>query len=192
MTHFLAVSVVSRPHICLRALPWKYCHHAYNNQCLCNVVSWWHHMHYMINKSRPEQNDPCFSDDIFNYFFLLVQLYLIEFPLNLVRKVQLTMMQHLFRWRLGEEQARSHYLNQLWLCSLTHICVPQHQLIDMILNSFTGSMFSIVICILYTQTYADMFVLLLWRDHIVHWIHPCGYNTIPVSVENEECGSNKH
>ena len=37
-------------------------------------------------------------------------------------RVKLTISQHWFRWWLGAKQSTSHYLNQCWPSSLTHIC----------------------------------------------------------------------
>ena len=45
-----------------------------------------------------------------------------EFHWSLFPRVQLTISQHWFRKWLGAEQATSHYLNQCWPSSLTHIC----------------------------------------------------------------------
>ena len=45
-----------------------------------------------------------------------------EFHWSLFVRVQLTIFQHWFRWWLGADQATSHYPNQCWPSSLTHIC----------------------------------------------------------------------
>ena len=49
--------------------------------------------------------------------------FLVEFwiQLNLFLRVQLAIKEHWFRWWLGAEQATSHYLNQWWPRSVTHI-----------------------------------------------------------------------
>ena len=39
----------------------------------------------------------------------------LKFHWSLFLRVQLTIIQHLFRWWLGADQATSHYLNQWWL-----------------------------------------------------------------------------
>ena len=48
-------------------------------------------------------------------------VFWIKFNLHLFL-VQLIVGQYWFRWWLGAEQATSHYLNQHWPSSLTHIC----------------------------------------------------------------------
>ena len=45
-----------------------------------------------------------------------------EFHWRLFLRVQLTISQHWFRWWLGAEQVKSHYLNQCLLGSLMYIC----------------------------------------------------------------------
>ena len=45
-----------------------------------------------------------------------------KFYWNIFPWVQLTISQHWFRYWLGAGQATSHYLDQWWLISLTHIC----------------------------------------------------------------------
>ena len=59
----------------------------------------------------------------------------LKFHWSLFLKVQLTIFQHWFRRWLGAEQATSHYLNQWWPSSTTHICVTRHQWV----NSHAGS-----------------------------------------------------
>ena len=44
----------------------------------------------------------------------VLELHL-RFSWSLLLRVQLTICQHLFRWWLGTDQVRSHYLNQWWL-----------------------------------------------------------------------------
>ena len=48
-----------------------------------------------------------------------------EFHWSLFQRVRLTKSQHWFRQWLGADQATSHYLNQCWSSSLTHICAAQ-------------------------------------------------------------------
>ena len=48
--------------------------------------------------------------------------FLLQFHWSLFLKVQLMMTQHWFRFWLGAEKATSHYLNQCWPDSLTHLC----------------------------------------------------------------------
>ena len=69
-----------------------------------------------INTLRPRQNGRHFADDNFKCLFLNENVWnSIKISLKFVRKVQLTIFQHWFRWWLGADQATSHYLNQLWL-----------------------------------------------------------------------------
>ena len=53
-----------------------------------------------------------------------------KFRWSLFLKVQLTIFQHWFRWWLGAEQATSHYLNQWWPNSTTHIFVIRPQWVN--------------------------------------------------------------
>ena len=48
-------------------------------------------------------------------------VFWIDFHWRLFPRVQSTIFQHWFRWWLGADQATSHYLNQCWPSSLTHI-----------------------------------------------------------------------
>ena len=50
-------------------------------------------------------------------------------------RVQLTKSQHWFRKWLGADQATSHYLNQWWPTSLTHICGTRGRLVKWTTNS---------------------------------------------------------
>ena len=45
-----------------------------------------------------------------------------KFHWSLFLMVELTIFRHWFRLWLGADQATSHYLNQCWPSSLTHIC----------------------------------------------------------------------
>ena len=49
-------------------------------------------------------------------------VFWLKFHWSWFPKVQLTMIEHWLRLRLGAEKATSHYLNQCWTDSLTHIC----------------------------------------------------------------------
>ena len=49
-------------------------------------------------------------------------VFWLKFHWSLFLRVQLKTNQHWFRWWLGAEQVTSHYLNQCWCDSLTHIC----------------------------------------------------------------------
>ena len=73
----------------------------------------------------------------------------LKFHWSLFLKVQLTIFQHWFRQWLGAEQATSHYLNQWWPSSTTHICVTQPQWVNIlrfkqmanILQTFSNAFF---------------------------------------------------
>ena len=54
----------------------------------------------------------------------------LKFHWSLFLRVQLTIFQHWFRQWLGAEQATSHYLNQWWPSSTTHICVTRPQWVN--------------------------------------------------------------
>ena len=47
---------------------------------------------------------------------------ILKFHWSLFLRFQWTITQHWFRWWLGAKWATSHYLNQCWANSLTHIC----------------------------------------------------------------------
>ena len=49
-------------------------------------------------------------------------VFWLKFHWNLFLRVHLKTNQHWFRWWLGAEQVTSHFLNQCWRDSLTHIC----------------------------------------------------------------------
>ena len=49
-------------------------------------------------------------------------VFWLNFHVSLFLRVQLTIIQHWFRWWLGAVQATSHYLNQCWPDSLMQIC----------------------------------------------------------------------
>ena len=63
------------------------------------------------------------ADDIFKCIFMnhMIEL-LFQFHWNMFPWVQLTISQHCFMKWLGTEWVTSHYLNQWWHSSLTHIC----------------------------------------------------------------------
>ena len=49
-------------------------------------------------------------------------VFWLKFHWSLFLRVQLAITQHWFRQWLGAEQVTSHYLNQCWPDSLTHVC----------------------------------------------------------------------
>ena len=60
----------------------------------------------------------------------------LKFHWSLFSTVKLTIFQHWFRQWLAAEQATSHYLNQWWPSSTTHICVTRPQWVK-VLNSLS-------------------------------------------------------
>ena len=64
------------------------------------------------------------SQTIFSDAFLWMKslVFWLKFQWSLILRVQLTMTHHWFWQWLGTERATSHYLNQSWPDSLTHIC----------------------------------------------------------------------
>ena len=70
-----------------------------------------------VNSSRPEQNGRHFADDIFRSTFENKKLYKVrlKFHSSLFPRVQLTILQHWFRYWPGAYQETSHYLIQWWL-----------------------------------------------------------------------------
>ena len=64
------------------------------------------------------------SQTIFSIAFswMTIFVFWFKFHWSLFVKLQLTISEHWFRYWLGAEQATSHYLNQCWPCSPTHIC----------------------------------------------------------------------
>ena len=67
-----------------------------------------------------------FHMTFFNTFSWMKMLkFRFKFHSNLLLGVQLIISQHWFRHWLDDEHATSHYLNQCWPSSLTHICVTR-------------------------------------------------------------------
>ena len=65
-----------------------------------------------------------------------------EFHWNVFPLVQLTISQHWFRQWLGTEQTTSHYLNQCWHSSLTHICGTRGRWINANMRPLRHQVFS--------------------------------------------------
>ena len=61
---------------------------------------------------------------VFSYAFSWMKnfVFCLKFNWSLFPRFQLTITQHWFSKWLGAEKATSHYLNQCWPDSLTHIC----------------------------------------------------------------------
>ena len=110
------------------------CHEAMLNKsmgqiCWLNLVGWYQpgrrfvtHYYPSVLKWYIKAWKKCWQ------FFCMwrFQTYFIElkcvcFDWSLFLKVQLTISQHWFRKWLGAKQALSHYLNQSWPSSLTHV-----------------------------------------------------------------------
>ena len=81
----------------------------------------------MFSTSRARQYGHHFLDIIFK-FISFNENVLISLWISL-KFFHLTISQHWLRWWLGAGQARSHYVNQWWPCSLTHMCVTRPQLV---------------------------------------------------------------
>ena len=67
----------------------------------------------VINKLGIRQNGHHFAEDIFKLIFVNENVC-IQISLIFVPTVQLTICQHWFRYWLGDEKAKIHYLNQWW------------------------------------------------------------------------------
>ena len=76
-----------------------------------------------ITPSHPDKM-AAISQTTFSNLFSSMKIFEFRFEChwNLFWRTQLTVSLHWFRWWLGAEQATSHYLNQCWPRSLTHIC----------------------------------------------------------------------
>ena len=87
--------------------------YAYKYRCTINSS---------INSSPPGQN-VAISQTFSNAFsWMKIFIFWFEHQWSFFLRVQLTILQHWFRWWLGPDQATSHYLNQCWPNSLTHTC----------------------------------------------------------------------
>ena len=66
----------------------------------------------------------------FHMHFFLMKMYKfrLTFHWSSLLRVQLTIIQHCFRWWLGAEVATSHYLNQWWPLYPMNICVTRTHL----------------------------------------------------------------
>ena len=69
-----------------------------------------------VNSLRPRQMD-AISPTTFSNAFSWMKMFefRLKFHGSLFTRVQLTIFQHWFKYRLGTVQATSHYLNQWWL-----------------------------------------------------------------------------
>ena len=83
------------------------------------------------------------SQTTFSNAFLWKKMFKfwLRFHWNVFPRVQLTILQHRFRWWLGIKQATSHYLNQ-WCPRLPmHICVTQPQWVNILRQKQNGHYF---------------------------------------------------
>ena len=129
---------------------------------------------------------PSFLQTTFSNAFSWMKSFVFwfEFHWSLFLKVQLTISQCWFRWWLGAEQATSHYLNQCWPRSLTHICGTRGDW----LNNFGQ---------LYIYRYISIFIIFLWKmhqllnkDHVVfQTIFPITNSTQKISIIEISTGS---
>ena len=92
----------------------KKCH--YNNKTVSIL-------HLLISTISPWTKWPPFWQTTYSNAFSWMKMIELQFEFhwNLFPGVQLTISQYWFRWLLGAEQVTSHYLNQCWRSSLTHI-----------------------------------------------------------------------
>ena len=92
----------------------KNCH--YNNKTVSIL-------HLLILTISPWTKWPPFWQTTYSNAFSWMKMIELQFEFhwNLFPGVQLTISQYWFRWLLGAEQVTSHYLNQCWRSSLTHI-----------------------------------------------------------------------
>ena len=76
---------------------------------------------YLIS---PWTKRPPFHRRYFQMHFSWMKSFVfwLKFHGKLFLRIQLTITKYWFRWWLGAEYAASHYLNQCWPKSLTHIC----------------------------------------------------------------------
>ena len=61
----------------------------------------------------------------------------IQISLNLFLWIQIITNWHWFRQWLGTEQVTSHYMNQWWLNSLTHTCLPRPHCVNNTMNTIS-------------------------------------------------------
>ena len=90
------------------------------------------------NERSPHgQNGRHFADDIFRCIFVNENFVSwLKFHWSFVLRVQLTITQQWLRWWLGTEYAISHYLNQCWPDSLTHICRTRGRWLKNVINTW--------------------------------------------------------
>ena len=74
--------------------------------------------HLLLDKT-PAISPTIFSDE---FSWMKIFTFWLKFHCCLSPMVQLTIIKHWFRQWLGTEQATSHYMNQCWPDSPTHIC----------------------------------------------------------------------
>ena len=77
----------------------------------------------IFNILRPRKNGCRFPDDIFKCIFLNENVWIAE-DFN-VPKIRINNIPVLAQIMAGADQATSHYLNQCWTDSLTHLCATR-------------------------------------------------------------------
>ena len=107
----LATENSQRPHYGKQQSP------NYTNGTSCGITHWGRDTMDAISQTT-------FSNA---FSWTKMQEFRLKFHWSLFLKVQLTIFHHWFRQWLGGEQATSHYLNQWWPSSTTHICVTRPQ-----------------------------------------------------------------
>ena len=93
---------------------------------MCFLVQWDSQRVTQFNSPHPPPLDKMagiFQTTFSNAFSCKKSfVFWFEFQWSLFLRIQLITFQHWFRKWLGTDQATSHYLNQCWPSSLTHIC----------------------------------------------------------------------
>ena len=97
-----------------------------------------------------------------------------KFRWNLFPGLQLTINQHWFRQWVGAEYATSHYLNQCWPSSLTHICGTRGN--D--LNEYDMESFLVVLTI-WNWPYGKS-TNYRWKHLVYYWPFVRGLHRSPV------------
>ena len=104
----------------------SYCHHKIPGTSRACRDCYWHYytdnlqITHLLLAKMAAISQTTFSKTI---SWMKSFIFRFEFHWSLFLRVQLTIFRHWFRWWLGADQATSHYLNQCWPSSLTHIHV---------------------------------------------------------------------
>ena len=83
----------------------------------------WYLEYDCLKQSSPGQNGRLFQTSFSDAFHVWkIFIFWLKFHWSVFLGIQLTATQHCFRKLLCAEWATSHYVNQFWPDSLTHIC----------------------------------------------------------------------